>query len=76
MVQQYVFFSIHYPDKNILIAKFPSLPVQVYSILLCCETLEKHPPPTFCPISCIGLKFTQMSAHPGASFVRLIQCTR
>ena len=30
---------------------------------------KQHPPPNFGPISCIGSKFTRMSAHPGASFV-------
>ena len=29
----------------------------------------------FGPISCIGSKFTRMSAHPGASFAWLMECT-
>ena len=29
---------------------------------------KERPPPTFCSISCIGSKFTWMSAHPGVSF--------
>ena len=28
---------------------------------------KECPPPTFGPISCIGSKFTRMSAHPGVS---------
>ena len=35
---------------------------------------KERPPPTFGPISCIGSKFTQMSSHPGASFMWLIEC--
>ena len=30
--------------------------------------MKEHPPPTFGPVSCIGSKFSQMSAHPGATF--------
>ena len=29
---------------------------------------KRAPPPTFGTISCIGSKFTRMSAHPGANF--------
>ena len=30
--------------------------------------MKEDPPPTFCLISCIGSKFTQMSTYPGVSF--------
>jgi len=33
------------------------------------------PPPTFDLISCTGLMFTQISAHPEASFVWLMEYT-
>ena len=77
MVQEYVFFSIHYP--NILIAKIPSLPytMQVYSILLSYETLEKHPcTPYFLPKTLHRVKVYSNEPHSGASFPRLIECTR
>ena len=34
---------------------------------------KEWPPPTFGPISCIGSKFTRMSAHLGVSFAWLIR---
>ena len=37
--------------------------------------VKERPTPTFAPISCIGSKFTWMSAHPGASFAWLMECT-
>ena len=36
---------------------------------------KERPPPTFGPISCIGSKFAQISAHPGVSFAWLMECT-
>ena len=36
---------------------------------------KERPPPTFGPISCIGSKFTWMSAHPGASFAWRLRST-
>ena len=37
--------------------------------------VKERPPPTFGPISCIGSKFTQMSAHPGVSFAWSLRST-
>ena len=37
--------------------------------------MNKRLPPTYDPIFCRGSKFTQMSAHPGASFAWLTECT-
>ena len=39
------------------------------------QLTKEHPPPTFGPISCIGSKFTWMSAHPGASFAWCLRRT-
>ena len=36
---------------------------------------KECPPPNFGPIFCIGSKFTQMSTHPGVTFVWLMVCT-
>ena len=36
---------------------------------------KEHPPPTFGSISHIGSKFTQMRAHPGASFAWSLRST-
>ena len=43
------------------------------SLMKECPPSKKRPHPTFGPISCIGSKFTQMSAYPWASFAWLME---
>ena len=54
--------------------------VITYKVQYCSLTKEhplmkECPPPSFGPISCVGSKFTRMSAHSGAYFVCSLRST-